>query len=590
MEFIRTLLIALVLFLSYTLYESWNKDHTVVDKTEIAKVSVSGDSSKFSKNSASDVPSISDDTKSNITKESDYSQIKSKDIISVKTNELDITIDKVGGNIVGAKLLKYNKTINTKDPLVLLSDNPKDLYVAPNGLTGKYGPDNQESRAFYFSEKDSYNFKSKNINNNSLNKVDLVWYNQDKTLKVVKTYEFSDSSYLINVKYKVFNNMNKDWDGHLFGVLKQKYNPQASSGFIGMTPFQGVAYYDQNSSYQKIAFSNVASSKTKEWSADAGWMAMVQHYFLSAWIPPKSEKFNYKVSDLGNEIYSITMWGPKITVKPNSTYETDLRFYVGPEDVDTLAAIAPGLERTVDYGILWPIASVIFKAMDFIHSFVGNWGWSIVLVTVLIKLLFYKLSNSSYRSMARMKNLAPKINSLKEKYGDDKQKMGQAMMELYRKEKVNPIGGCLPMIIQIPFFISLYWVIMESVQLRQAPFIFWINDLATYDPYFILPIIMGASMLVQQKLSPPPADPQQAKVMMLLPVIFTALFLYLPSGLVLYWSVNNGLSILQQWYVMKTEEKHSKNKKGKGVGKNKKDLNLKKISVNQLSEKALSSE
>jgi len=581
MEFIRTLLIAVVLFLSYTLYESWNKDHSVESHHPVAEHQALHDS----QNKFSDVPEITTN-ENKVDVVSSNSNI-TKDYINVKTNVLDIKIDKLGGSIVGADLLKYHKSLKSDEPLALLSNDAKDLYIAPNGLTSKYGPDSSDSRAVFSSASNNYDFQN---SNKDIYSIDLVWTNKENNLKVIKTYKFYKNSYSIDVEYKIVNNMPNSWEGHLFSVLKQKYNAEKSTGFIGFSPFQGISYYDQDKTYQKLAFSNISSSKKTEWSSDAGWMAMVQHYFLAAWIPPASEKFSYRVADLGSEVYSVTMWGPKITVAPNNVYKTDLKLYVGPEDVDILSAIAPGLERTVDYGILWPISSVIFKVMDFIHGYIGNWGWAIVLVTVLIKLIFYKLSSSSYRSMARMKKVAPKVAALKEKFGDDKQKMGQAMMELYKKEKVNPLGGCLPMIIPIPFFIALYWVIMESVQLRQAPFVLWIQDLSSYDPYFILPIIMGATMLLQQKLSPPPADPQQAKVMMFVPVVFTALFLYLPAGLTLYWSVNNALSILQQWYVMKTEEVNFSNKKNHKNHKKSKNLNLKKISVEKLNNKELRSE
>ena len=307
MEFIRTLLFALVIFLSYTLYESWNKTNTSIDANN-SVISQSVDGSSNHKKVESDVPSIKENVYNNQLESKTH---EVKDYINIKTNLLDLSIDKSGGNIVGAKLLKYNKTLKSKESLDLLNDSNKDLYIAPNGLTSKYGPDSPDSRAYFFSNKDSYDFQS-SINHES--SVDLIWVNKDKNLKVIKTFEFSKDSYVINVKYKIINNMVNDWEGHVFSVLKQKYNPQASSGFMGFTPFQGVAFYDQSQSYQKLAFSNIESSKNKEWVSDAGWMAMIQHYFLSAWIPPKSEKFNYKVGSLGNDLYSITMLDLKMLI------------------------------------------------------------------------------------------------------------------------------------------------------------------------------------------------------------------------------------------------------------------------------------
>lgn len=257
------------------------------------------------------------------------------------------------------------------------------------------------------------------------------------------------------------------------------------------------------------------------------------------------------------------MIGPKVEVKPGEQISTASKFYAGPAIAENLEKVAPGLQLSIDYGWLWIISVSIFWMMQRIYNLLGNWGWSIVIVTLLIKLMFYHLSAKSYRSMSGLKKLQPKINSLKERFGDDKQKFTQATLELYRKEKVNPMSGCLPILVQIPVFIALYWVLIESVQLRQAPFMFWIQDLSTYDPYYILPVLMGLSMFLQQRLNPPPPDPMQAKLMMLMPVVFTVLFAKFPAGLMLYWFVNNTLTFLQQWYVMHSMEKASPTKKSK---------------------------
>jgi YidC/Oxa1 family membrane protein insertase len=280
----------------------------------------------------------------------------------------------------------------------------------------------------------------------------------------------------------------------------------------------------------------------------SGWIAMQQHYFLTAWIPVAESKNKFYTRALNGD-YTIGAVSQPVTLTPGQQQTVGSRLYLGPEITDTLKAIAPGLDLTVDYGWLWFISGILFSVMKAINSVVGNWGWSIVLVTVLIKMAFYKLSATSYKSMASMRRLQPKLQALRERYGDDKVKISQATMELYRQEKVNPLGGCLPVIIQIPVFIALYWVLLESVELRQAPFILWITDLASSDPWHVLPVIMGATMLIQQKLNPAPPDPMQAKIMMFLPILFTALFWNFPAGLVLYWIVNNTLSIAQQWYI-----------------------------------------
>ena len=276
---------------------------------------------------------------------------------------------------------------------------------------------------------------------------------------------------------------------------------------------------------------------------------MIQHYFLAAWIPKKDEDFRYYTRAPGNEHYIIGMTSPTYQVAAGQKRTLENELYVGPKLQDKLQAVAPGLELTVDYGILTVIAKPIFWLLEKIHSFVHNWGWSIIFLTLIIKLAFYKLSEASYKSMANMRRMQPRMKALKDRFGDDRAQMNKALMDLYKKEKINPLGGCLPIVVQIPVFISLYWVLLESVEMRQAPFMLWIQDMSTADPYFILPILMGITMVVQQKLNPTPLDPIQAKLMMVLPLVFTVFFAFFPAGLVLYWVVNNMLSISQQWYI-----------------------------------------
>lgn len=292
-----------------------------------------------------------------------------------------------------------------------------------------------------------------------------------------------------------------------------------------------------------------------------GWLAMQQQYFLSAWVADSGDMNHYFTRVRNGDIYTIGFVGPQLSVKPGDKATTGAKFYVGPEIQSKLATLAPNLDLTIDFGWLWIFSSPIFWIMKKIHGVVGNWGWSIILVTLMIKLLFYKLSEKSYRSMSSLKELQPRLEAIKERYANDKQAMTKATMELYKKEKVNPMGGCLPMLIQIPVFIALYYVLIEAVQLRHAPFIFWIHDLSSKDPYYILPVLMGLTMLVQQKLNPPPPDPMQAKIMMLMPILFTVFFMTFPAGLVLYWFVNSLLSLLQQWWIMSKMEKAGIKKK-----------------------------
>lgn len=293
-------------------------------------------------------------------------------------------------------------------------------------------------------------------------------------------------------------------------------------------------------------------------NVSGGWVAWLQHYFVTAWIPNKSDNNIVQTRKDSQGNYIIGFTGPTLEVAAGGKAETSTMLYAGPKIQSKLKELSPGLELTVDYGILWFIAQPIFWLLQHIHSLLGNWGWSIIVLTMLIKALFFPLSAASYRSMARMRAVAPKLASLKEQFGDDRQKMSQAMMELYKKEKINPLGGCLPILVQMPVFLSLYWVLLESVEMRQAPWMFWITDLSIKDPFFILPIIMGATMFIQQRLNPTPPDPMQAKVMKLMPIIFTFFFLWFPAGLVLYWVVNNVLSITQQWYITRSIEAASK--------------------------------
>jgi YidC/Oxa1 family membrane protein insertase len=311
--------------------------------------------------------------------------------------------------------------------------------------------------------------------------------------------------------------------------------------------YTGAAISTQSNHYQKISFKDMDQSDVNV-STQGGWAAMLQHYFISAWVPNQNQT-NQLYSRDYNGVYGIGMANPVISIAANNTAQTGATLYVGPAIAENLSAVAPYLDKTIDYGYLWFISQLLFSLMKGIYHFVGNWGWSIILVTVIIKIIFSPLSAKSYRSMANMRKLQPKITAIRERYKDDRQKLAKASMELYKAEKVNPMGGCLPILIQIPVFFALYWVIIESVELRQAPFILWIHDLSARDPYFILPVIMGLSMFIQQRLNPAPADPIQAKVMMFMPLLFTLMFLNFPSGLVLYWIVNNCISILQQWWI-----------------------------------------
>ncbi len=464
--------------------------------------------------------------------------------IVVDTDLLGLKIDLRGGNIIYSEFKRYPE--NSKKPqraLVLLNNEEASRYWAESGLVSATGPDLlHKEQAEYTTEGATFSLadgKDKLV-------VTLQW-NKDGVV-VNKIFTLHRDSYVIDVSYAIANRSPQNWTGHLYTELKRKETEQAGNSF---NTFFGAAISSAEKPYEKITFKAMHKQALSR-DIENGWAAMLQHYFLSAWIPPAGEKYHYYTRILPGEIYAIGMVSPLLQVASQQSLTVGSKLYVGPTIIQRLAAVAPHLDLTVDYGFLWFISSALFWLMEKMHSFFGNWGWCIIAVTVLIKLLFYRLSATSYRSMARMRNMQPKIQLLKERYGDDRQAMTKATMELYKKEKINPLGGCLPILVQIPVFLGLYWVLLDSVEFRQAPFIGWITDLSIKDPFYVLPLLMGFSMFVQQKMSPPPPDPMQAKVMMLMPVIFTVFFLNFPAGLVLYWLVNNTLSILQQWWITRS--------------------------------------
>jgi len=474
--------------------------------------------------------------------------IASNKRVHVKTDLLDVDIDTTGGDIRRVALLKYPKHLKTPDqPVVIMNDKLPHLFVAQSGLLSSNGP-SVDHHTVFTSDKTEYALAdgAKEL------KVALNW-KDDKGLSVTRTYTFHRDSYVIDMNVSVDNATGKDWSGRMYAQLQRTdYEDTDKSKFVNT--FMGGVVSTPANKYQKIKFKDMSSWKSEENFSKGGWVSMVQHYFLTAWIPPESELNHFYTSEINGGRYIIGMQTGETTVAAGKTSQFSDKLFVGPKIQKRLDAAAPNLRLTVDYGALTILAEPIFWLMGKIHGVVNNWGWSIIFVTLIVKLLFYKLSEASYRSMANMRKFQPKLQALRERYGDDKQRLSQAMMEIYKKEKINPLGGCLPMLVQIPVFISLYWVLLESVELRQADFMLWINDLSSKDPYYVLPLIMGASMLIQQKLNPAPVDPVQKRVMQMLPIVFTLFFAFFPAGLVLYWVVNNVLSILQQWVITRKIE------------------------------------
>lgn len=469
-------------------------------------------------------------------------------LIHVKTDVVDVLIDKVGGNIVKLSLLNYPVSLKSEVPVVLFDSldlENKQYSLGVSGIISKLGPDSQTEKGRYETEKTEYVLLPEQ---NELI-VKLHW--KHAGLLVEKTLTFERGKYPIKVSHWVENQTNKPWSGNFYAEIQQKES-EAESNSMALSAYQGASLSTETNHYEKLSFKKMNKADTNE-TSKGGWLAFQKRYFLTSWIPAQDQNnLYYTRADRERKLYTIGVVGPEISLNTGEKREIKSTLYAGPEISKNLKQLAPYLDLTVDYGWLWFIAGPIFWVMDQIYKFVGNWGVSIILVTLLIKLGFYHLSATSYRSTARMQKLTPLLQRIREQYKDDRQKMSQETMALYRREKVNPLSGCLPMIVQIPFFFSLYYVLLESVELRQAPFIFWIHDLSIKDPYYVLPLLMGITMFIQQKLNPTPADPMQAKIMMFMPVMFTVFFLNFPAGLVLYWLTNNCLSIMQQWWIIRT--------------------------------------
>lgn len=465
-------------------------------------------------------------------------------LVVVNTDVLQVTIDTLGGDIVEVQLLQHFTAMPDDNgaPFTLLNRSADSLYVAQSGLIGENGTDTAEGRPEFATASSSYNIgMSDSIN------VDLT-LNQNG-VKIVKRFEFSAGDYSIGVKYLINNLTAEPWQGNFYGQIRRDSKPPLVTSSGGVMPFLGAAIREEDKNYAKYDFGDMEDEPVRA-TIQGGWVAMVQHYFVSAWVPPSEDKNVFSLRKRsGKDLYLMDYTGQRISVAPGGSGEYRAQFYVGPKDQERLARLADYLDLTIDYGFLWMVAKPLFAGLKMIQSFVGNWGWSIILLTLVIKIALYPLSAASLKSMAKMRNLQPEMARLKELYGDDRQKMSQELMGLYKKEKVNPAGGCFPMLLQMPVFLALYWVLLESVEIRHSPWIFWIQDLSAKDPLFVLPILMGASMMLMQKLQPMPTDPMQAKVMQFLPIVFTFFFMIFPAGLVLYWTVNNLLSMAQQWFV-----------------------------------------
>ncbi|MBU2864489.1 membrane protein insertase YidC [Reinekea forsetii] len=547
MDVRRISIMAALAVVSYLMILQWSKDYSGVEPTtsDVAQAVVVDSSGVVSENVASDIPQGNSTTTQTPTAATAPSDNR---LVTVKTNELIVTIDLNGGDVLYTGLPKYPANINTPNVPFAILENVDRTYIAQSGLVGENGVDAQ-NRAQYTSEQSEYT-----LNGDSLDVV-LTHVSKDGIV-VKKTYRFTNGSYLMDIRYDVENKSAQTVRMNLFAQLRRdKSEDPSATGGIGMNSYLGTTFSTSNEAYNKVKFKDLEKERFTD-SSTGGWVAILQHYFLSAFVPAQTDVNNYYGQQGKNGHFYAGYQAPTMVMGPGESASTATQLYVGPKDQDSLELIAPNLEKTVDYGWLWWIATPIFKLLQIIHGWVGNWGWAIVLMTLTIKMVLYPLTASSYRSMAKMKKFAPKIQEMRDMYGDDRQKMSQEMMKLYQKEKLNPLGGCLPMLVQMPVFIALYWVLMESVELRQSPFIFWIVDMSVKDPYFVLPLLMGASMFFQMQMQQQPTmDPMQAKIMKLMPIMFTFMFLWFPAGLTLYWFVNNLITIAQQAYVNRSVQK-----------------------------------
>ena len=552
----RLILFAAFMLISMSLWQSWqiqvnpppaasNNDVTASSSNAAEQASLTA------KDDLPDVPVGDRQRQTSASAPAIAQKLNSGQRVNVKTDVFDIEIDTIGGDIRRVALLKYPVDVNTDpSPVILMNDKSGLFFISQTGLLGtskdSYAPDHNVD---YKIERLSYE-----LGNQSELKVPLSWTSEDGQFTLTKIYTFYPGSYEIVVEHQIANNSDSLWKGHLYRQL-QRTSVEQKSMFL--QTYTGAMISKDVDGFEKIDFPEMLEGNLSR-SNTGGWISMIQHHFMGAWIPPQNSLENYYTrvteKNTADPHYIVGTISSAQQVNPKETIILKDSFFIGPKLQNQIDKLAPGLDSTVDYGFLSVIAHPIYWLLDKIQGVVKNWGWSIIFLTIIIKALFYKLSAASYKSMAHMRKVTPRLKALQEQFKDDSAGKNKAMMEMYKKEKINPLGGCLPIVVQIPVFISLYWVLLESVEMRQADFMLWLNNLSAPDPYYVLPLIMGVSMFVQQKLNPAPMDPVQAKVMMMLPIIFTVFFAFFPSGLVLYWVVNNLLSITQQWYITRSIE------------------------------------
>ena len=553
MDPVRLLLISTTAVLSLMLLIEWNQysDEYQKQQSELYTAAITKPGVSTNESVAAPVSQGINDGIPSVNQETNPLSVLLDDseTFNLSTDALDLVVSADGGDVVSASLPKFPVRLDTPDqPFRLLENNNLRRYVAQSGLIGPDGIDASGNRARYASQ-------GVTNNGDGSHTLTLAWTGNDSLgMQVYKRFTAHDDRYDIDVSFDIRNGGSSVASVTSFAQLKRDNTqaPDGNTGF-GVSPYLGAALTQPNERYTKLSFSDLSDEPFSK-RLPAGWVAILQHYFVSAWIPSQQTSHDYFASQLSNGDNVIGYKNQNVDIAPGSAATITQTLYVGPKDQVALAALAENLDLVIDYGWLWWLAQPLFWLLTLIQQFVINWGLAIIALTIVIKLIFFRLSAASYKSMAKMRTVQPKIQSIRDQYADDKAKQQQAMMELWKKEKINPMGGCLPMLIQMPVFIALYWVLLESVELRHAPFILWIEDLSAMDPYFVLPILMGISMWLMQRLNPAPPDPMQAKIMMYMPIAFTFLMMWFPAGLVLYWLCNNLLSFAQQYVVTRQIE------------------------------------
>ena len=556
MDNVRLALVVALAFIALMIWEAWQKDYAQLEtatpmpeQTPVDAVPDIAAAPAPPSPRASAAPSPAVVTPTSPELEVPRSaQDRKLATVTVVTDLFALTISTIGGGIDHAALLAYPIRIDTSEPIALLQSNSTRTFIYQSGLKSPEDPENQRTpnhHTLYTSPREHYQLED----GTDLLTVPLHWQ-RDDGVSLTKTFEFTRGSYLINVSYEIENESTQAWTVHRYEQL-QRTSESSRQGMV--YTFTGAALSTPEKRFEKFDYDDLTDQPIDLMASDA-WIGVMQHYFVAALIPPRQESNRYYSLGLDDERYIVGYIGAAAEIAAQSSAKLTSAVFVGPKRHDIIQQVAPGLELTVDYGVLWFLAKPLFVVLQWFFDLTGNWGWAIVILTILLKLAFYPLSAAGYRSMANMRRVQPRLLALRDRYADDRGRLNQAMMDLYKEEKINPLGGCFPILIQIPVFIALYWVLLESVEMRQAPFVLWIHDLSEKDPFFVLPLLMGISMWLQQRLNPAPMDPTQEKVMKMLPFVFTIFFAFFPSGLVLYWLANNILSIAQQWRITRVIE------------------------------------